>query len=168
MVVRERGPTGSSWNEQTACRASDCQPLFFASKRVFFQRLWPLSILALAAAEIRARPSASHFAPLFGGGAAWVPFILAHLAAGRSSFHSRLACLRHPVTLFTGNFGRRCLPKDGRKLRIKLSDLFLNGKGLAELRHACQAARGVSKGISRAQHGRDWVNERDCLASGRD
>ena len=51
-----------------------------------------------------------------------------------SSSHSGPAIRRHPAALFPGNFGCRCLPKDGRKLRLKLFDLFLDGNGLAELR----------------------------------
>jgi hypothetical protein len=67
--------------------------------------------------------------------------------AGRSS-HIRFACRRHPATLFTVNLGYRCLPKDGRKLRLKLFDLFLNRNGLAELRNA-QTVERYHKGISR-------------------
>jgi len=123
----------------------DGQPSFHPSKSIFSSGLglFPSGL----GGGGNPRPTfCAHFAPLSGGirlGALY----FSPPCASRSS-HSGSACRRHPATLFIGNFGRRCPPKDGRKLVLKLFDLFLNGNGLAELRGA-QTVEGCHKRISR-------------------
>ena len=123
----------------------DGQSLFHASKSIFSSGfgLFPSGL----GGGRNPRPTfCAHFAPFLGGNC-FGALYFSPSCAGCSS-HPRSACRRHPATLFPGNSGRRCLSKDGRKLRLKLFDLFLNSNGLAELRSA-QAGEKCHKGISR-------------------
>ena len=144
MVVRERGRPEAGGTSKPSV-GHDGQPLFHPSERGFSSGfgLFPSSL----GGGGNPRPTfCAHFAP-FLGGTRFGALYFSPSCAGRSG-HPRSACRRHPAPLFTGNFGRRCLPKDGRKLRLKPFDLLLDGNGLAELRNA-QAVERCHKANSR-------------------
>ena len=141
----------------TANRCSTRQRVFFPAALAFFH-------LALAAAEIRARPSAL-ILRLFLVGVALVPFILAHLARAAAAI----------LALPAADIRRRFLPAtSGVVVSPKMDASCVSSCSICSLMATASRScatlkllRGVIK-VLVVRHGRDWVNERDCLASSRD
>jgi len=137
----------------TANRCSTRQREVFPAALAFFH-------LALAAAEIRARPSALILRLLLAGVAS-VPFILAHLARAAAAI----------LALPAADIRRRFLPVTaGVVVSPKMDASCVSSRSICSLiataLRSCatlKLLRGVIKALV-VRHSRDWVNERDCLA----
>ena len=135
----------------TANRCSTPQRVFFPAALAFFH-------LALAAAEIRARPSAL-ILRLFLVGGAWVPFILAHLARAAAAILA-LAAADIRRGFFPATSGVVVSPKMDASCVSSCSICSL----MATASRSCAALR-LLRGVINAlvvRHSRDRVNERDA------